>query len=168
MILGLITQVKHLGLRSLFGLDIKTWGNLPSSKRWQSRDRGNWRILFELQWETPLWASQMRHFHCFSLYRGNLRILFELQWETPLCDPQIATVMRFWLFSLFRGNLRILFELQWETPLCDPQIATIMIFWLFSLLCVNLGFPTVAQKESSNCHDPAISTVLRVEGSPRF
>ena len=30
-----------------------------------------------------------------------------------------------------------------------------------------VGFPTVTQKESSNCHDPAIATVLRVEGSPR-
>ena len=70
--------VGHLGLRSLFSLDIKTWGNLPPSKRWQSRDR------------------------------GNLRTLFELQWKTPLCDPQIATVLIVfktglsgWIFFVF-------------------------------------------------------------------
>ena len=74
---GPIPLQSHLGLRSLFGLDINTWENLPPSKQWQSRDH------------------------------GNCRILFELQWETPLCDPQITTVMRFWLFSSFCGNLRI-------------------------------------------------------------
>ena len=75
------------GAQVFFGFDIKTWGNLPSSKQWQMRERGNLRIVFELQWETPLCdpliATKL-------LYRGNLRIVFELQWETPLWDPQIA------------------------------------------------------------------------------
>ena len=53
------------GAQVFFGFDIKTWGNLPSSKRWQTRER------------------------------GNLRIVFELQWETPLCDPLIATKLLF-------------------------------------------------------------------------
>ena len=38
-----------------------------------------------------------------SLFGCEIEILNKLrivQWETPLCDPQIATIMRFWLFII--------------------------------------------------------------------
>ena len=63
-ILGVL-ESEASGAQVFFGFDIKTWGNLPSSKRWQMRER------------------------------GNLRIVFELQWEIPLCDPLIATKLLF-------------------------------------------------------------------------
>ena len=101
---------RHLGLRSLFSLDIKTWWYLPPSKQWQSREHGNLRSLYELQAILGLWAPQIATIMIFWL-------IFIMSWQ--LEEP-------FWVTGLFVGQNACQFKNE------VPKVG--ISFWLHTVV----------------------------------